>query len=143
MKGINFGRVILGGLIAGVVNNISGFLLNDVVLKAEHEAGLKALGKTMPQDGATAAVWVITGFVFGIAGVWLYAAIRPRYGAGVGTAVRAGLAAWLFSSVYTTIVMVNLGLFSVSVVAIAWELVATIVAVAAGAWAYKEDASAA
>ena len=43
MKGINFGRVILGGLVAGVLINVSEFVLNNVVLKADMEAGMKAL----------------------------------------------------------------------------------------------------
>jgi hypothetical protein len=50
MKGINLGRVIIGGLVAGVLINISEFVLNTVVLKTEMEAGMKALGKTVPQS---------------------------------------------------------------------------------------------
>jgi hypothetical protein len=140
MKGINFGRVILGGLLAGVVNNIFGFLINSVITRAEHEETLKALGKTMPMDGKTTAVWMIMGFVFGIAGVWLYAAIRPRYGAGVGTAVRAGVAEWFFCSVYLSFVTVNLGLFPLSLTILILDLIATVIAVIAGAWLYKEAA---
>jgi hypothetical protein len=34
-------------------------------------------------------------FLFGIYLVWVYAAIRPRFGAGPGTAVKAGLVAWV------------------------------------------------
>jgi hypothetical protein len=143
MKGINFGRVILGGLLAGVVNNIFGYLINDVILKADHEAAFKALGKTMPEGGTTLVTWIIMGFVFGIAAVWLYAAIRPRYGAGVGTAVRAGVANWFFSCVYMTIVVTNLGVFAFNATQLCLDLVATVIAVVAGAWLYKEDGAAA
>ena len=87
MKAINFGRVILGGLLAGIVVNISEFVLNTIVLKSEMEAGMKALGKTVPQSGGAIAVWTVLGFAIGIVSVWLYAAIRPRYGAGPATAV--------------------------------------------------------
>ena len=34
------------------------------------------------------------GFLVGIFAVWLYAAIRPRYGAGPKTALCAGAAVW-------------------------------------------------
>ena len=139
MKGINFGRVILGGLLAGVLINISEFVLNDIVLKSEMETAMKALGKTVPQGGSTIAVWIALGFVIGIASVWLYAAIRPRYGAGPGTAARAGVAVWFFGSVVTTVVMVNMGLFVFNVLPVIWELVQAIIATVIGAWLYKEE----
>ena len=139
MKGINFGRVILGGLLAGVLINISEFVLNTIVLKSEMEAGMKALGKNVPQDGKTLAVWVILGFVMGIASVWLYAAIRPRYGAGAGTAARAGVVVWFFASLVCTVVIVNMGLFPLNGLAVIWELVQAILATILGAWLYKEE----
>ena len=39
----------------------------------------------------------------GIAAVWLYAAIRPRYGAGPRTAVIAGLAVWVMADLWSGI----------------------------------------
>jgi hypothetical protein len=143
MKGINFGRVILGGLLAGVINNIAGYAINDVILKADHDAAFKALGKTMPEGASTLVTWIVMGFVFGIAAVWLYAAIRPRYGAGVGTAVRAGVAIWFFSSVYMATVMTNLGVFALNATSVCLELAAGVIATVAGAWLYKEDGAAA
>jgi hypothetical protein len=139
MKGINLGRVILGGLVAGVLINISEFVLNTIVLKSEMEAGMKALGKTVPQSGGTIVVWTILGFAMGIASVWLYAAIRPRYGAGAGTAARAGVAVWFLGSLVCTVIMVNLGLFPFNVLPVVWELVQAIIATIVGAWLYKEE----
>ena len=45
MKGINLGRVILGGIVAGILINISEFLLNEKVLKSDWEAAMRAFGK--------------------------------------------------------------------------------------------------
>ena len=143
MGGINFGRVILGGLLAGVANNIFGYLINDVILKADHDAAFKALGKTMPEGGTTLVLWIVMGFVYGIAAVWGYAAIRPRYGAGVGTAVCTGVAVWFFSALYMAIVMTNLGVFALNWMGLCLDLVATVIAVVLGAWLYKEDGAAA
>jgi hypothetical protein len=143
MKGVNLGRVIIGGLVAGVLINISEFVLNTVVLKSEMEAGMKALGKTVPQSGGTIAVWMILGFATGIASVWLYAAIRPRYGAGAGTAARAGIAVWFFGSVVCTVVMVNMGIFPFNALPVVWELVQAIIATVIGAWLYREGTVAA
>ena len=139
MKGINLGRVIIGGLVAGVLINISEFLLNTVVLKSDMEAGMKALGKTVPQSGGTIAVWMILGFVMGIASVWLYAAIRPRYGAGPGTAARAGVVVWFFGSLVCTVVIVNMGLFPFNALGVVWELAQAIIATILGASLYKEE----
>ena len=141
MKSINMGRVFLGGLLAGVIVNISEWILNGVVLKTAHEEAMKALNKAVPMSGSQMAVWVLIGFVFGIAAIWLYAAIRPRYGPGPGTAARAGIAAWFFMNLYSTIVMANMGLFqgNALVVAAIWTLVQWIVATVVGAWAYKEE----
>ena len=139
MKGINLGRVIIGGLVAGVLINISEFVLNTVVLKFEMEAGMKALGKTVPQSGGTIAVWMILGFATGIAAVWLYAAIRPRYGAGAGTAAHAGVAVWFFGTVVCSVVIVNMGLFPLNVLGVVWELAQAILATIIGAWLYKEE----
>ncbi|MGH9315623.1 MAG: hypothetical protein ACRD1P_00715 [Thermoanaerobaculia bacterium] len=141
MKGINWGRVFLGGIVAGIVVNISEFLLHGVVLKAANEEMMKALGKTVSMTGATTAVWVIWGFVFGIAAVWLYAGIRPRYGAGPATAAKAGIAAWFFAHFLCGVVFMNMGLSPSGsmTVPLIWTLVESIVATVIGAWLYKEE----
>ena len=141
MKGINFGRVILGGIVAGILINISEFLLNEKVLKNDWDAALKAMGKSMSGDSAI-LVWVLYGFVLGIAAVWLYAAIRPRYGAGAGTAARAGLAVWFFQSLLPTVAQANLALFprNILMTSTIWALVELIIATVLGAWLYREAA---
>lgn len=141
MRSINWGRVILGGLVAGVIINISEGLLNAKVLKDDWAAVMKTMGKTMEEGGSAMAVWLILGFAMGIAGVWLYAAIRPRFGAGAGTAVRAGLAFWFFVDVFSLVAQANMGLFaSKMLVTIAiWTLVQNVVAIVVGAWLYKEE----
>jgi hypothetical protein len=141
MRSINMGRVFLGGLLAGVFINISEFLLHAVVLKKDLEDAMRSLNRTLPMTGGQTAVWVLFGFAIGIASVWLYAAIRPRYGPGAGTASRAAVAVWFFGSLLGAIGNANLGLFpsNVLVVGVIWELVQTVIATMLGAWAYKEE----
>jgi hypothetical protein len=86
MKGVNLGRVILGGLVAGIVVNISEFLLNGVVLKKDYEIIMKSMNKPTEMTALQGTVWIVYCFVVGIAAVWLYTAIRSRYGASAGTA---------------------------------------------------------
>ncbi len=90
MAKINWGRVFLGGLLAGLVINIFEYVTNGVVLAADWDAAMRALGRHLPMSAI--AVFVVGGFISGIAAIWLYAAARPRFGAGPKTAVLTGFA---------------------------------------------------
>ena len=94
MGKINLKGVIIGGLVAGVVLNVFDFVLFGVVLKDQMAAMMQAMGKPAVSSGQM-MYFTFLDFLFGIFIVWLYAAIRPRFGAGPGTAVKAGLAAWV------------------------------------------------
>src|SRR6267143_2476473 len=111
MGKINWGRVVLGGLLAGVVLNIVDFLTYGVWLKADMAAAMTALGKSPAAMDSAIPLWVALDFVSGIGLVWLYAAIRPRFGAGVKTAVIAGLALWFFIGLMSAIGEAPMGLF--------------------------------
>ena len=96
MGKINWSRVVLGGLLAGLVLNVFDFLVNGVWLMADWEAAMRALGKD-PISNAMIGLYVLWDFALGIFVIWLYAAVRPRYGAGPGTAVLAGVAGgWVY-----------------------------------------------
>ena len=93
------------------------------------------------QSGADIAVLVIMGFLIGIAGVWLYAAARPRLGAGPATAFRIGLVVWFFAWFWQNVSLMTLGdLFPMELLLIStvWTLVETPLAIMAGAWLYSE-----
>lgn len=139
MKKINLGRVLLGGLIAGVVLNIGEFLLNEVVLGDDMRADFARLG--LPQPGSDfIAKAVVATFVLGVVITFLYAAIRTQFGHGVKTAIYAGLIAWFFVNVYTGVIYGSLGLFSMKPLMIGgvWGLVEYSLGAIAGAWIYKE-----
>ncbi len=85
---------------------------------------------------------ILTTFVLGIASVWLYAAIRPRYGPGARTAIVAGLAVWVLAHVWSGVYlgMGFIGLIppKLAYLPIAWGLVEAPLGTLAGAWLYKE-----
>jgi len=139
MEKINTVRVITGGLIAGLVMNISESLLNAVVLAKDVEQAMQSLNRP-PVGGGEIAGLVALTFVVGIAAVWLYAAIRPRFGPGPKTAMLAGLALWAMVYLYSAVVGGAIGLFPAKVyfIGAVWELVATLIATLAGAAVYKE-----
>ena len=86
MRKINWVRVILGGLLAGVVINVIEFITNGVVLAADWEAAMKLAGRPTAPSGGALIVLTIWGFLMGIAAIWLYAAARPRFARLLGTA---------------------------------------------------------
>ena len=139
MGRINVGRVILGGLLAGLIINVSETVLNLVVVAQPMEDALRA--RNLPPLGLSPIMgFVVLAFILGIVTIWLYAAIRPRFGPGVGAAVISGLAVWFFAYLYNATSMALMGLFPAKVLAVAtvWGLAEIVVASVAGAWVYTE-----
>lgn len=139
MKNINFGRVILGGLVAGLVLNIGEFLLNEVVFGAEMRAFFERLQLPVP-GGSFIAMAVGITFLLGIVMVWLYAMIRPCFGAGPKTAIVAALVLWF--CIYFYCGVLNSTLFGLPattvIISMVWGVVEYALAAIAGAWLYKE-----
>jgi hypothetical protein len=140
MGNINFGRVILGGLVAGLIINIGEFLLNEVVFKQQMEEMARRLNVQTP-GGSFIAIAVLITFLLGIVIVLTYALIRPRLGAGPKTAIVAGLICWFCIYVYSGILnSMFFGLGSTLVVmGIAWGLAEYLLGALAGGWLYKES----
>ena len=139
MNKMNFGRAILGGLVAGVVLNIGEFLLNEVVFKKQMEEMFSRLRITPPGSNFIAVAVAIT-FLLGILIVILYAMIRPRYGPGPKTAICAASVIWFCVYVYSGIL--NAALFGIPasflIIGMVWGLVEYSLAAIAGAWLYRE-----
>ncbi len=90
MNGINWKRILLGTLTGGV----AWFILGTVraILRGDFSGGAGA--PALSQQPGADYLWVTLLGCAAFAGLagWLYASIRPRYGPGPATAVRAGLA---------------------------------------------------
>ncbi|HMJ26385.1 MAG TPA: hypothetical protein VK475_11170 [Pyrinomonadaceae bacterium] len=139
MGKINVGRVLLGGLVTGLILNIGEYLLNDKVLAKEMAELFRRCGFPKPGTNFIVIAVVIT-FVLGIVIVFGYAAIRPRFGPGPKTAIIAGLLAWFAVVVYQNVIVLGLGMETTNVFAIVigWELVEYLLATMLGAWLYNE-----
>lgn len=141
---INTGRVIGGGLLAGAVMNFVDFLVNGVWLAERWMDEATALNARLAApEAATPSMigWIVTDFLFGIFIVWSYAAMRPRFGPGAGTAVKAALLVWAISHVaYGSFAF--LGMYSLNLIAMVsiGGLVAALAGGYAGCSIYKEDA---
>ncbi len=136
---VNTGRVVLGGLLAGLVLNIGEFIFNDFIVGAQMKTWLAAHNFAEP-GGKFVATAVGLTFVMGIVIVLTYALIRPRLGPGVKTAIIAGLLSWFGCYIYVGIINGVLFGFTMNVIglAIVWGLVEYTLAAIVGAWAYKE-----
>ena len=139
MSNINLGRVVLGGLLAGLVLNIGEFLLNDYVLGSQMKEFMARHNFSEPGANFMVVAVGLT-FVMGIVLVLGYAMIRSRLGPGVKTAIVAGLFAWFGVYFYSGIIngiLFGLPLATICTVVV-WGLVQYAVAAVAGAWLYKE-----
>lgn len=138
---MNTGKVIVGGLVAGVVLNIGDFVINTMVLAADNAEFLKRLGLDPAAMESMSGMlpWMVIDFLFGLLVVWTYGAIRPRFGPGVSTAIVAGLIPFLGVTLvlagFTSMGVFTTGMFIKGTVA---SLVNTSVGSVAGAWVYTE-----
>ncbi|MGQ0766695.1 MAG: hypothetical protein ACT4OZ_13655 [Gemmatimonadota bacterium] len=140
--GINTAKVVTGGLAAGVVANVIGYLGFGMWLAPRFEAEAVAVAPSLAGAGTGSgaiATTVIMQFVIGLLLVWLYAAMRPRFGPGMKTAVYAALAVWICGFAFH-IDWLLAGLMSVTTYALASAvaLVQLIAASAVGGKMYSE-----
>lgn len=87
---MNTKRIILGGLAAGLVMNVLDFVTNVVLYGEQWRDIYRALG--LPTENpAVPAFWISFDFFSGLLIAFLYAAMRPRFGAGPRAALVAAL----------------------------------------------------
>ena len=141
---INTKKVLIGGVAAGVVmvviNAVGNMLLLGERMKVEANAFKAGLGDQMMAGSIVG--YIIMDIVLGLALVWTYAAIRPRFGPGLKTATYVALLFWIlagiFYSGYMQMGMMSSGLWwTFSIFGLVNFLAATWV----GAWLYTEGAT--
>ena len=140
MGKIDTGRVLVGGIVAGIIIDVFEFVLNGVVLGPQWNTVASA--HNLPMIGThQILVFNILGLITGIAAVWTYAAMRPRFGAGPTTAVYAALVVWVVGYLLPDVTFSVIGLvpMSMTVTIIIVGGVELIVATVAGGYLYKEN----
>ena len=141
MGKINWGRVLLGGVIWSVVYTVLWTASWYLFLKDEWEPTLVALGRPFQETASFLALFLLLVLMLGIFAIWFYAAIRPRYGPGPKTAACAGFGLWLVSALVPTVAWGERLSFPprVMVISLAVSLVGVVAATLLGAWPYKEE----
>jgi hypothetical protein len=140
MGKINIGRLVLGGIVAGIVADLLDYLVDGVWLAPRWANEMDFLG----HPAFSTNMWIgfdLLGIVSGLVAIWIYAAIRPRFGAGVKTAIYAGLAVWILGTLLpNTSFMYVGGLFTkhLTLYTTLGGLVEVVVGTVIGASLYKE-----
>lgn len=140
MGKMNVRRLILGGIVAGMVFNLLDYFVDVVILGPQWTEGFRALG----HNGFTSSQLIgssLTGFVGGTVAVWIYAGIRPRFGAGLKTAIYAGLAVWVLGILLPNLIFMRIfGLFPthLTLMTTLGALIETVPGAVVGAAIYKE-----
>ena len=140
MGKMNIRRLILGGIVAGMVFNILDYVVDIVILGAQWSEGFKALG----HSGFSSNQLIgssLTGLVGGTVAIWIYVGIRPRFGAGPKTAVYAGLAVWVVGILLPNLIFMRIfGLFPIrlTLMTTLGALLETVPGAVVGAAIYKE-----
>ncbi|MBF8270143.1 MAG: hypothetical protein HW386_1852 [Gammaproteobacteria bacterium] len=139
---MNLPRILAGGLLAGLIMNVGEGVLHGVILANETGLLYEKLQVPVPDAASNLPLLIVATFLLGIGAVWVYAAIRPRFGAGPRTAVIAGLLVWGMAYVYSGFYLGNgyAGIIPVSLawLPVPWGLFEALLATLAGAALYKE-----
>lgn len=136
---MNIPRILLGGLIAGVVANAGDYIINMYLMAEEGAAMVQRLNLSAANIEASVMTWVIVDVIWGLLLVFTYAGFRPRFGPGPRTAVIAGVTIWLavcavFAGLTSMGVYTQHAYIKSSILTLANTLVASL----AGAYFYRE-----
>lgn len=142
VTGINTGKVVIGGLAAGVVLAVLDFVVNGLLMAEQNRAAVMALNpslvESMERPSAMVA-YIASDLALGLLLVWTYAAMRPRFGPGPKTAVLAGLLIWATASlVYFSMTMMGMWALSYFVTGVVVYLVILLVSALVGGMLYQE-----
>jgi hypothetical protein len=132
-------RVLAGGLVAGVVINVFEWL-GSLLYMEEMLAALEVHDLSFETTPGMVVVSLFMGFVAGFVAVWFYAACRPRFGPGPGSAAKVAVFLFLGGYLLAIVGYSFLGIFPTRLLTL-WAgvaLVEMVVATIAGAWVYRE-----
>src|SRR6516225_5154636 len=101
MSNVHLPRVLLGGLIAGLVMNVGEAALHAGLLGRDTEALYKTLNVLPPNPAQTLPLLIALAFVMGIVSIWLYAAIYSLDGSRGRSVVMTGVVVWFLAHAWS------------------------------------------
>jgi hypothetical protein len=142
---MNYQRIVIGGLVAGVICFIGDGVVHGVLLQARWMEIANTLRITVTEAERRASMpwYVLYDLVKGLAAVLVYALMRPRLGPGPRTAVIAGLVTWALCIPIPLAGMLPMHFFGRKF-ALLWSVYGAfpiVIAMVVGAALYKESSS--
>lgn len=146
MKRINLGRVLLGGILAGVLMFLADGFIHSKLLHEHWMAAMKAAGRSVEAEEHGSDMFYFAAFELlrGLALAWFYAIFRTHCGPGPKTAICASLALWAIMFPVFFLQEVPLGFYSTTLMTLwsLYELVPSVIAGLVAGVLYKEPAAA-
>jgi hypothetical protein len=144
---INTSKVLAGGFVAGIIMNVGGYVGQGMLLGERMMSEMVAAAPSLEGRGMDTGALVgrvLTQFAVGFLLVWLYAAMRPRFGPGMKTAALAAFVVWLcgflFYLDWLYLDMMSPGLYALTSLVM---IIVLLIAAGVGAMIYKEEGAAA
>jgi hypothetical protein len=141
MARMNWGRLILGSLIAAIILFVTDGFIHEKIAGGDWMDVYNRLRATPPTEHALSMVYfAVFELGRGFIAMMFYATMRAFFGAGPKTAVLAGIVAWIAFSLTGPAQFIPLGFYSNAlwIKVGALHLVTTIIATIAGAALYKD-----
>jgi len=145
MGKVNWPRIILGAVVAGIICFVGDGVIHGVLLKDRWAAIMAGMGRKVTEEPSHMVYYAAYDFAKALVGVWMYAAIRPRYGPGPRTGLIAAVATWALVIPIALLGLIPSGFFGRRF-ALLWSidgLVVMVIAISVGAWLYREADAAA
>ena len=143
MASINTSKLWMAGVAAFMVLYVADGLVNGVLLAEQWAAYQKSIGKTGEFSGGQLAIFAVLDLIAGMAVAWIYASIRPRFGSGPATAVRAGVVAWVLTALLPNAFLIASEAMPASLlwIGIGCAVVQYVIAALIAGFVYKEEAA--
>jgi hypothetical protein len=141
MYKINWGRLLVGGLVAAIILFMTDGLLHERVVGADWKLIFDNLGGPAQQHNPISLVYfAVFELGRGLISIYLYALMRSYFGPGPKTAALAGVVAWIAFSVTGPAQFIPLGFYSNAlwIKVGAFQLFTSIIAALAGAALYRD-----
>jgi hypothetical protein len=141
MARINWGRLILGGLVAAIMMFFADGFIHERLVRTDWTAVYAGLRAAMPEPhGSSMVYFALYELGRGLIAMMFYATMRTHFGPGPKTAVLAGIASWVAFSLTGPAQFIPLGFFSTALwmKVGAMHLVTSIVSTIVGAAMYKD-----
>ena len=116
------------------------YVMTTYLMEAEGTDMIQRLNLSQFAVQGSAVTWIVVDFIWGLLLVFAYAAMRPRFGPGPGTAAISSITLWAaVASVFAGLMAMGIYTQQAFIKESALNLVVALAAGLAGAYIYKEE----